>query len=73
MWFRSRELWKVNSKDHAVAASMSITTTNSATALHHYQGLNSEVGFNGAQDTERCLTHDLYRLLEAGPARLDEA
>lgn len=29
-----------HSKDHAVAASMSITTTNLTTALHHYQGLN---------------------------------
>ena len=29
-----------HSKDHAVAASMSITMTNPATALHHYQGRN---------------------------------
>jgi hypothetical protein len=35
----SRVLWKVHSKDHAVAAPPS-TTTNPATALHHYQGLN---------------------------------
>ena len=38
--FRSRDLWKVNSKDHAVAAPTSTTGTNSATALHHYRGLN---------------------------------
>ena len=37
---RSRELWKVNSKDHAVAAPASKPGTISATALHHYQGLN---------------------------------
>jgi len=37
---RSRILWKVDSKDHAMAALMSITTTNPATALHHYAGLN---------------------------------
>lgn len=40
--FRSRDLWKVNSKDHAVAAPTSTTGTNSATALHHYRGLNFE-------------------------------
>ena len=38
--FRSRDLWKVNSKDHAVAASASKSGTISATALHHYRGLN---------------------------------
>ena len=41
--FRSRDLWKVNSKDHAVAAPTSTTGTNSATALHHYRGLNLAV------------------------------
>jgi transposase InsO family protein len=35
---RSRVLWKVHSKDHAVTASSS--TTTSAPALHHYQGLH---------------------------------
>ena len=30
----------VSSKDHAVAASMSIIMTNPATALHHYAGHN---------------------------------
>jgi hypothetical protein len=31
---------RVSSKDHAVAASMSITVMNPATALHHYAGHN---------------------------------
>uniref|UniRef100_UPI001F174EEE hypothetical protein n=1 Tax=Marisediminicola senii TaxID=2711233 RepID=UPI001F174EEE len=31
---------RVSSKDHAVAAFMSISTTNPATALHHYAGRN---------------------------------
>ena len=31
---------RVSSKDHAVAAFMSITMMNPATALHHYAGHN---------------------------------
>jgi len=38
--FRSRDLWNVNSKDHAVAAPTSKPGRSSATALHHYRGLN---------------------------------
>ena len=39
MMLHSRVLWKVHSKDHAVAAPSS-TTTSPTTALHHYAGLN---------------------------------
>ncbi|MHA7284603.1 hypothetical protein, partial [Arthrobacter sp. TMS2-4] len=38
----------VSSKDHAVAASMSIIMTNPATALHHYAGHNSTIDRHGA-------------------------
>jgi len=40
--FRSRDLWKVNSKDHAVAAPTSGVHAGDdlGTALHHYRGLN---------------------------------
>ena len=53
---------RVSSKDHAVAASMSITMTNPATALHHYAGHNCGSSWQSSRSDTACRvsSNELY-------------
>ena len=62
---RSRVLWKVHSKDHAVTAPSS--TTSTAPRLHHYQGRHCKRVGRG--QPSRRARPELARVMYFAPAR----